>query len=163
MLACVAAWPSSDPLCYRGCTMYQTMLYAYANLSSRPTLQQAECLRSASLSGNTSSALDVLQCKITIVSWSCTGTQKDCAFKTSCCAMGLQNTIGTTKACSHRAPTADPRGTIPLLTCMTQQCLLHIPFRTFLYSLSEATVCALIICSIQHCEGTPKPFHSIFW
>ena len=87
-------------------------------------------------------ALDVLQCKITIVSWSCTGAQKDCAFKTSCCAMGLQNTIGTTKAYSHRAPTADPRGSIPLFTCMTQQCLLHICFKTFFYSLDETIVCA---------------------
>ena len=49
--------------------MYQTMLYAYANLSSRPTLQQAECLRSASLSGNTSSALDVIQAKNAILSF----------------------------------------------------------------------------------------------
>ena len=68
VLACVAAWPSSGPLCYRRCTMYQTMLYACANLSSRPTLQQAECLRSASLSGNTSRALDVIQAKNAVLS-----------------------------------------------------------------------------------------------
>ncbi len=59
LLVSVAAWLSSGPLCYQRCTTYQTMLYACANLSSRPTLQQAECLRSASLSGNISTALGV--------------------------------------------------------------------------------------------------------
>jgi len=46
--------------------------------------------------------------------------------------MGLQGTIGTTEACSHRAPTADPGGTIPLPTCTSQHGLLHIPCKTLL-------------------------------